>query len=139
MHVSIKTKKKSFTTKIVIIYFQISFNDGGFRINILIENLKIQLSLSKLNPTPYNLCMANQTIAKPFGLIKNLKIFVHGIPYTITFIVINSNVLDSSYSMLFKHTWLKDAKISHDWGTNTITIEGTGTIKTIPITKKLGI
>jgi hypothetical protein len=137
--VSIKTKKKSFTTKIVIIYFQISFNDGGFRINILIENLKIQLSLSKLNPTPYNLCMANQTIAKPFGLIKNLKIFVHGIPYTITFIVINSNVLDSSYSMLFKHTWLKDAKISHDWGTNTITIEGTGTIKTIPITKKLGI
>ncbi len=83
--------------------------------------------------------MANQTIAKPFGLIKNLKIFVHGIPYTITFIVINSNVLDSSYSMLFKHTWLKDAKISHDWGTNTITIEGTGTIKTIPITKKLGI
>jgi hypothetical protein len=83
--------------------------------------------------------MANQTIAKPFGLIKNLKIFVHGIPYTITFIVINSNVLDSSYSMLFKHTWLKDAKISHDWGTNTITIEGTSTIKTIPITKKLGI
>jgi hypothetical protein len=137
--VSVTTNFFSVATQIVIIYFQISFNDGGFRINILIENLKIQLSLSKLNPTPYNLCMANQTIAKPFGLIKNLKIFVHGIPYTITFIVINSNVLDSSYSMLFKHTWLKDAKISHDWGTNTITIEGTGTIKTIPITKKLGI
>jgi len=28
--------------------------DGGFGINIIIENLRIQLSLSKLNPTPYN-------------------------------------------------------------------------------------
>jgi hypothetical protein len=43
---------------------------------------------------PYNLRIANQTIAKPFGLIKDLKIFVHGIPYNITFIVINNNVLD---------------------------------------------
>jgi hypothetical protein len=44
--------------------------------------------------------MANQTIVNPLGLIKDLKICIHGIPYTITFIVINSNVLDSSYSML---------------------------------------
>jgi hypothetical protein len=29
--------------------------------------------------------MANQTIAKPLGLIKDLKISVHGIPYIITF------------------------------------------------------
>jgi hypothetical protein len=41
--------------------------------------------------------------------------------------------------MLFKHPWLKDANVSHDWGTNTIIIKGIGTIKTIPITKKFGI
>jgi hypothetical protein len=69
--------------------------------------------------------MVDQTIAKPLGLIKDLKIFVHGIPYIVTFIVINSNVLDSSYSMLFKHPWLKDAKVSHNWGT----IKGTDTVK----------
>jgi hypothetical protein len=74
--------------------------DGGFRINIIIENLKVQLNLSKPNVMPYNLCMANQTIAKPLGLIKDLKIFIHNIPYIITFIVINNNVLNSSYSML---------------------------------------
>ncbi len=34
---------------------------------------------------------------KLLGLIRDLKIFVHGIPYTITFIVINNNVLNSSY------------------------------------------
>jgi hypothetical protein len=32
--------------------------------------------------------MANQIIAKPIGLIKNLKIHVHMIPYIIMFIVI---------------------------------------------------
>jgi hypothetical protein len=38
----------------------------------------MQLGLSKLKPTPYNLRMADQTIAKPLGLIKDLKILVHG-------------------------------------------------------------
>jgi len=52
--------------------------------------------------------MANQTIVKPFGFIKDLKIFVHGIPYTVTITIINNNVLDSSYSMLLGHPWLRD-------------------------------
>jgi hypothetical protein len=60
--------------------------DGGYRVNIIIKNLIIQLGFPKPNPAPYNLLMANQTITKPLGLIKDLKIFVHGIPYTITFI-----------------------------------------------------
>jgi len=40
--------------------------------------------------------------------------------------------------MLLRCPWLKDAKVSHNWGNNTITIQGMGTIRTIPITKKLG-
>jgi hypothetical protein len=68
-----------------------------------------------------------------------MKIFVHGIPYTITFTVINNNELDSSYSMLLGCPWLTDAKISHDWGTSIITIQGTNIIRTIPIIKKLGV
>jgi hypothetical protein len=74
--------------------------DEGFRVNIIIKNLIIKLGLPKPNPIPYNLHMADQTIAKPLGLIKDLKIFVHGIPYTITFTIINSSVLNSNYSML---------------------------------------
>jgi hypothetical protein len=66
--------------------------------------------------------MAYQTIAKPLGLIRDLKIFVHGIPYTITFNVINNSVLEYSCSMLLRCPWLKDAKVSHDWGTNIVTI-----------------
>ncbi len=85
------------------------------------------------------MCMAYQTITKPLGLIKDLKIFVYGIPYIATFNVINSNVLYSSYSMLLGCPWLKNAKVSHDWGTNIVTIQRTGTMRTIPVTKKLGI
>jgi hypothetical protein len=70
--------------------------------------------MSKPNPTPYNLHMPNQTIAKPLGFIRDLKIFVHGIPYMITFTITNNNVLDSNYSMLLGRPWLKDAKVSHD-------------------------
>ncbi len=66
--------------------------------------------------------MGDQTIIKPLHLIKDLKIFVHGIPYTITFTIINSNILDYSYSMLLECPWLNDAKVSHNCGTNIITI-----------------
>jgi len=48
--------------------------DGGFGVNIITKNLKVQLCLSKPNPSPYNLHMANQTIVKPLSLIRDLKI-----------------------------------------------------------------
>jgi hypothetical protein len=63
------------------------------------EKLKVQLGLSKPKPTPYNFRIVNQTIAKPLGLIKDLKILVHGIPHVVTFTIIQSSVLDSNYSM----------------------------------------
>jgi hypothetical protein len=57
--------------------------------------------------------MANQTIAKPLGLIRDLKIFVHCILCKVIFIVINNNVVASSYWMLLGCQWLKDVKVSH--------------------------
>jgi len=54
------------------------FLNGGFRVNIITKKLKVQLGLSKPKPTPYNL-LIDQTIVKPFGLIKDLTIIVHGI------------------------------------------------------------
>jgi hypothetical protein len=40
--------------------------------------------------------------------------------------------------MLLRRPWLKDVKVAHDLGSNTITIQEDGTIKTITITKCLG-
>jgi hypothetical protein len=57
--------------------------DGGSRFNIITKKLKVQLCLSKPKPTPYNLRMAYRTNAKPLGLIKDIIILVHGIPYVV--------------------------------------------------------
>jgi len=72
--------------------------------------------------------MPYRTTTKLVGLIRNMKIYVHGIPYIITFIILQNNVVDSSYSMLLGRPWLRDVKMAHDWGSNIVTIQGNGTI-----------
>jgi hypothetical protein len=74
--------------------------DGGFRVNIITKQLRLRLGLPKLKLAPYNLTMAYQTTTKPVGLIHDLKIYVHDIPYVIMCDVLHNNVIDVSYSML---------------------------------------
>jgi hypothetical protein len=88
--------------------------DGGESVNIIIENLITKLSLPKLILVPYHLRMVDQNMTKPLGIIKNLKIHMHGIPYITTFIVIKNNVVDFNYFMLLRRPWLRDAKVTHD-------------------------
>jgi hypothetical protein len=40
--------------------------------------------------------------------------------------------------MLLGRPWLKDAKVTHDWGNNVIIVQGNGIVKTILVNKKLG-
>ncbi len=72
----------------------------GSKVNIIKKQLKLKLGLPKPKPAPYNLKMANQTTTKLVGLIKDLKIYVHGIPYIITFTILQNSVVDFNYSML---------------------------------------
>jgi hypothetical protein len=53
--------------------------DGGSGVNIITKQLRLRLRLPKSKTAPYNLRMANQTTTKPMGLIKDLKIYFHGI------------------------------------------------------------
>jgi len=112
--------------------------DGSFGINIITKQLRLRLGLPKPKPAPYSLRMANQTTTKLVGLIKDLKIYVHGIAYIITFTIFQNNVVNFSYSMLLGRPWLKDVKVAHDWGSNIVTIQGNGIVRTIAITKHLG-
>jgi hypothetical protein len=100
--------------------------------------LRLRLGLPKPKHAPYNLKMIDQTTTKPMGLIKNMKIYIHDIPYITTFIVLQNNVVDSKYSMLLGRPWLRYAKVAHDWGSNIVTIQWNGIIKTIIITKSMG-
>ncbi len=81
--------------------------------------------------------MVDQTLTKPIGLIRDLKIHIHGILYVVTFIMMKNNVLKASNSMLLGCPLLWDVKVTHDWGNNLINIESNGTIHTITITKHL--
>jgi CO dehydrogenase/acetyl-CoA synthase delta subunit len=75
--------------------------------------------------------MANFSFSKPLGTVPNIKITIHGMPYIITFMVMNNKLVDLTYSMLLKCPWLWDAKVIHDWGTNMVTIEGNIIVNTI--------
>jgi len=61
--------------------------DGGFKLNIITNELKLRLGLLKPKLAPYNLRMVDQTTTKLVGLIKDLKIYVHGILYITMFII----------------------------------------------------
>ncbi len=69
----------------------------------------------------------------PMGLICDLKIYVHEIHYVT---MLQNNVINANYPMLLKRPWLKDAKITHDWGNNTMTIQRNGMVRTIVVTKQ---
>jgi hypothetical protein len=59
--------------------------------------------------------MVDQTTIKLVGLIQNMKILVYGIPYVMTFMVLQNNVMDANYLMLLGKMWnLWYAKVSHD-------------------------
>ncbi len=77
---------------------------GGSRVNIITKQLRLRLGLPKPKLAPYNLRMADQTTTKPMGLIRALKIYVHGIPYITTFTILHNSVVDSSYSMCVGET-----------------------------------
>jgi len=110
----------------------------GSRLNIITEWFRLRLGLPKLKPAPYNLRMIDQTTTKPMGLIRDLKIYVHDVLYITMFTILQNNVVEYSYSMLLGRPWLRYAKAAHDWGSNIVTIQWNGTIKTITITKHLG-
>jgi hypothetical protein len=82
--------------------------------------------------------MVDQTTTKLVGLIKDLKIYVHGIPYITTLVVLHDNAINYNYFMLLGRPWLRDVKVAHDWENNIVTIQGNGIVKTITITKYLG-
>jgi hypothetical protein len=70
--------------------------DGGLGVNIIIGQLKPRLGLFKPKPGLYNLEMANQTTTKPIGLIKDLRMYVHNIPYIARFKILHNTVVDSN-------------------------------------------
>jgi hypothetical protein len=132
--------------QMVVIQVQVGKNifedvllDGGANVNIITKNLRTKLELPKLKLLPYHLRMVKQSMTRPLGIIRNLKIYILDIPYIITIIILKNNVVDFSYSMLLGRPWFRNAKVTYDRGNNVIIVQGNGTIKTISVNRKLGM
>jgi hypothetical protein len=48
------------------------------------------------------------------GLIRKLKMYVHGIFHVTTFTILYNNVIDYSYSILLGRPWARDRKIANE-------------------------
>jgi hypothetical protein len=105
--------------------------NGGASVYIITKNLKTKLTLPKPRRAPYNFRMPNQSMIRPLGIIKKLKIRINGISYGARFNVLQNNVVNSSYSMLLGRPWLINANVKYDWANNVITNQGNGTVRTI--------
>ncbi len=81
--------------------------DGRSKVNIITKQLRLRLGLPKPKLAPYNLRMADQITTKPMGLIRNIKIYVHDIPYITMFTILQNNVVDYNYSMLLGKTMVE--------------------------------
>ena len=112
--------------------------DGGSGVNVITEEGCHRLGLPKPSLAPFNLKMANGTIAKPTGLLRDVKIHIHGIPYLVVLTNIDCQTIKSDYSMLLGRPWLRNAKVIHDWANDQVQIMGNGTFKTMKINCKLG-
>jgi hypothetical protein len=145
-HSGLNTTNVEVDNKMAVIQVQVGKNivedvwiNGGATVNIIIKNFRTKLSLPKTRSIPYHLKMVDQSMTTPLEIIRNLKIHIHGIPYIATFTILKNSVVNFSYFILPGKPWLKDAKVTHDWGNDVIRVQGNGMVRTISVNKKLGI
>jgi hypothetical protein len=50
--------------------------------------------------------MTDFSLSKPLGIVPNIRIRIHGIPYIVTFTVMNNKAVDLTISMLLRCPWL---------------------------------
>ena len=70
--------------------------DGGAGVNVMTKKVRKMLDL-ELQEAPFQLRMADQTIAKPLGMVKQVPIRVGVVEFETTFIILN---IGEAYDML---------------------------------------
>lgn len=85
--------------------------------------LQRRLGLTNLKPAPFMVRMANQNKVRPDGILRHLRVSIHGVEFELTFIVLDMQGEDG-YELLLGRTWLRGASAKQDWGADTITFDG---------------
>ena len=79
--------------------------DGGSGANVMSEELYKKLGGVKLQPSPFNLKMADQSKVHPLGIIQDLPITLSGLKYCINVVVIRVTSLRAT-PLLPGRPWL---------------------------------
>ena len=90
--------------------------DGGSSLNIMPLQTMEKLGLSLTGPSPIVISMANQSLARPVGQIKDCQVMVGGESYTLTIHVIQIHSSKESFPLLLGRPWLRAAEAVVSWG-----------------------
>jgi hypothetical protein len=69
-------------------------------VNVITYGLRKHLGLPLPQPIAFNLQLVDVSFNKPSQIIPNIKIRIRGIPYIVTFMIMNNKTIDLTYSML---------------------------------------
>lgn len=89
--------------------------DGGSGVNIILDFLWIWLRLQGMQPSPFQVKMANQQCVQPMGLFKDFPIQIFGLEFLSIATVLRMEGFNNKYSILLGRPWLWQTKVHHDW------------------------
>ncbi|RYA73452.1 hypothetical protein DD595_24980, partial [Enterobacter cloacae complex sp. 4DZ3-17B2] len=97
--------------------------DGGAGVSIVTKDCWESMGKPRLSVTNIVVKMANGTIAKPMGMLKDLKIKVLGHKVRHTFIVMDFSKHLMSYEMILGRPFMREAQMVHDWSKNHVYLQ----------------
>lgn len=79
-------------------------------VNVITKDLRKYFRLPSSRLALYNLCILNQTTNSIVEFLKDVQIGIHKVPYTVSFTVMITIVVDDFYAMLLGQIWLSNLK-----------------------------
>lgn len=119
--------------------FEHSPIDGGSGVNLIEEETFRKLGLGKPSPAPFLVRMADQRVAQPTGIVRNVPMRVGELDYRITLVILKIERSKRPYQVLLGRPWLKEAKAKHDWESNELTIQQGKRCVTLGLDHKLPV
>ena len=90
--------------------------DGGFGVNLMLEDTAFDLGYTSFEETDLVLRMADQSRVVPAGRFSQVPTRIGEVTYLQNFVIIRVNS-GRPFSMLLGRPWLYSAKVVVDWGT----------------------
>ena len=94
--------------------------DGGSGVNVISKRTCDTLGIRDWEPCPFWLRMADTSLVRPTGIIRDLDVTIRGHTFRTSAVVLQLNV-QGVYPLLLGPPWLRTAHIKQNWQKNIIT------------------